>query len=159
LPAIVKGETVVETLHEMAKIIRHLIFDFGRFGFVRALPNFAKPPVDTRISQRIKKLASGLDRTEFEIPDGMTDVRFWPMGIGGRPHDPLADTGDRLLVVYPFVSRGRLEELAEGRKEVIVVSAVSELARLARKPKGVGRFYGLTDRAIVEVDSENEAKP
>ena len=131
----------------------------GLTEFVRALPRFARPPIDTRISQRVEKLASELDRTEFELPNGMTDLRFWPMGIGGRTHDPLAETGDRLLVVSPFVSLGRLEELAQGHKEVTVVSAVRELARLGRKPKGVGRFYGLKDRAMVEADSEHEEKP
>ncbi len=127
--------------------------------FVRTLPSFARTLVDTRISQRVEKLASELDRTEFELPNGMTDLRFWPMGIGGRAHDPLAETGDQLLIVSPFVSLGRLEELAQGHKEVTVVSAVHELARLARKPNGVGRFYGLKERAIVEVDSEHEEKP
>jgi len=127
--------------------------------FVRALPSFATTLVDTQISQRVEKLASELDRTEFELPNDMTDLRFWPMGIDGRARDPLSGNGDRLLIVSPFVSLGRLEELAQGHKEVTVVSAVGELARLARKPIGVGRFYGLRERAIVEVDSEHEEKP
>jgi hypothetical protein len=131
----------------------------GLSEFVRALPSFATTPVDERITQRIEKLASELDRTELELPSGMTDLRFWPMGIGGRARDPLANAGDRLLVVSPFVSLSRLEELAQRHKEVTVVSAVSELSCLTRKPKGVGRFYGLTDRAMIEVDSEHEEKP
>jgi hypothetical protein len=131
----------------------------GLSDFVRALPTFATPPVNTQISQRTERLASELDRTEFELPNGMTDLRFWPMGIDDRVRDPLAVKGDRLLVVSPFVSLRRLEELAEGREEVALVSARSELARLARKPKGIGRFFGLKDRAVLEVDSEHEEKP
>ena len=79
------------------------------------------------IAQRVETLASELERTEFELPDGMTDLRFWPLGIGGRSRDPLAEAGDRLLVVSPFVTLGRLEELADGRKDVTVVSTSNAL--------------------------------
>jgi hypothetical protein len=132
----------------------------GLVDFVRALPRFAsRRPIETSISQRVETLASELERTEFELPDGMTNLRFWPMGIGGRPRDPLAESGDRLLVVSPFVTLGRLEELADGRKNVMVVSTSNALAHLARRPKGVSKFYSLIDRAMLEVDSEHEEKP
>ena len=132
----------------------------GLVDFVRALPRFARrQPVEASISQRVEILASELERTEFNLPDGMTDVRFWPLGIGGRARDPLAEAGDRLLVVSPFVTLGRLEELADGRKDVTVVSTSNALAHLARRPKGVSKFYSLTERAMLEVDSEHEEKP
>ncbi len=89
----------------------------------------------------------------------MTDLRFWPMGIGGRARDPLAEAGDRLLIVSPFVTLGRLEELADGRRDVTVVSTAMALASLSRKPTGVGKFYSLADRAKIEIDSEHEEKP
>ena len=129
----------------------------GLVDFVRALPRFARrQPIDASIAQRVETLASELERTEFELPDGVTDLRFWPLGIGGRARDPLAEAGDRLLVVSPFVTLGRLEELAVGRKDMTVVSTSNALAHLARRPKGVSKFYSLTDRAMLEVDSEHE---
>jgi hypothetical protein len=132
----------------------------GLVDFVRALPRHARrQPIDASIARRVETLASELERTEFELPDGMTDLRFWPMGIGGRARDPLAEAGDRLLIVSPFLTLGRLEELTDGRKDVTVVSTSNALAYLARRPKGVSKFYSLTDRAILEVDSEHEEKP
>ena len=132
----------------------------GVAEFVRALPRLARrQPMDASIAQRIETLASELERTEFELPDGMTDLRFWPMGIGGRARDPLADAGDRLLVVSPFVTLGRLEELADGRKDVTVVSTANALAHLARRPKGISKFYSLSDRAMLEGDAEHEEAP
>lgn len=132
----------------------------GLVDFVRALPRLARrQPIGASISRRVETLASELERTEFELPDGITDLRFWPLGIGGRAHDPLAEAGDRLLVLSPFVTLGRLEDLADGRKDVTVVSTPSALAHLARRPKGVSKFYSLTDRAMLEVDSEHEEKP
>ncbi len=132
----------------------------GLVDFVRALPRLVRrQPVEASIAQRIETLASELERTELGLPDGLTDLRFWPLGIGGRSRDPLADAGDRLLIVSPFVTLGRLEELADGRKDVTVVSTANALAHLARRPKGIGKFYSLTERAMLEVDSEREEKP
>jgi len=133
----------------------------GLADFVRALPRFAKrQPIEKSIAQRIEMLASELERTEFDLPEGMTDLRFWPMGIGGRVRDPLRDAGGRLLIMSPFVSLRRLEKLASGRKDVTVVSTSNALAHLKQRPKGVGGFYSLSDRAMLEVvDSENEGKP
>lgn len=132
----------------------------GLADFVRALPSLStRQPVEASISKRVETLASELQRTEFELPDGIKDLRFWPMGIGGRRRDPLAGAGDRLLVVSPFVTLGRLEELADGRKDVTVVSTSSALAYLSRRPEGVKKFYCLADRAILEVDSEREDTP
>ena len=105
----------------------------GLVDFVRALPRVAlRQPVDPGISQRLETLAAELERTEFNLPDGMTDVRSWPLGIGDRLRDPLAEAGSRLLVVSPFLTLGRLEELAGGRKDVTVVSTATALAHLAR---------------------------
>jgi hypothetical protein len=129
----------------------------GLVDFVRALPHIAiRRSIEPSISLRVETLASELERTEFELPDGMTDIHFWPLGIGGRLRDPLADAGSRLLVVSPFITLGKVEELAEGRKEVIVVSTAESLAHLARRPDGVGKFYCLNDRAIIESDTESE---
>ncbi len=111
------------------------------------------------VIQRVETLAAELERTEFELPDGIKDLRFWPLGIGGRARDPLAEAGSRLLVVSPFLTLGRLEELAEGRKDVTLVSTANALTHLARKPKGVGAFYSLLDRAMLEPDPETEETP
>jgi len=132
----------------------------GLVDFVRALPRFARSrPIGTKISKRLEILASELGRTEFNLPDGMTDLRFWPMGIGGRRRDPLAEARERLLVVSPFVTLGRLEEMADGREDVTLISTPCALAHLARRPKGVSKFYSLIDRAMIEVNSELDEKP
>ena len=104
----------------------------------------------------MEMLAADLERTEFDLPDGMTDLRFWPLGIGERVRDPLAEAGSRLLVVSPFLTLGRLEELADGRKDVAVVSTATALAHLARRPNGVGKFYSLLDRAMLEVEADSK---
>jgi hypothetical protein len=101
----------------------------GLVEFVRALPRAAGEPVKPPIAERVETVATELERTEFELPDGMTELHFWPMGIGRRERDPLAEVGDRLLIVSPFLSLSRLEELADGRREVAVVSSAGELAR------------------------------
>lgn len=131
----------------------------GLVDFVRALPGFAKQTVPELVAKRIETLSAELERTEFDLPDGMTDLRFWPLGIGTKRQDPLDGAGERLLVVSPFVTVGRLEELSDGRKDVTLVSTASALAHLSRKPNGIKKFYSLLDRAMLEVDPESEDKP
>ena len=63
--------------------------------FVRALPGADTEAPSEALGARVELLASELERTEFELPDGFTDLRFWPVGIGGRSRDPLAEAGDR----------------------------------------------------------------
>ena len=129
----------------------------GLVDFVRALPGLAtRKPVNVSITQRVEMLAAELERTELELPDGISDLRFWPLGIGARDRDPLAEAGDRLLVVSPFITLGRLEDLAKGRSDVTLVSTSCALARLTRRPAGVKKFYSLADRAMLESDTERE---
>lgn len=129
-------------------------------AFIRALPRMAtRQPIDAAISTRIETLASEVERTEFELPNEFTDVRFWPLGIGGRNPDPLADAGSRLLIVSPFLTLGRLEKLAEGRKDVTLVSSAYGLGGLQRKPEGISKFFVLSDRAQIEVDPDSDEKP
>lgn len=129
----------------------------GLVEFVRTLPGLAtRKPVNTLVTQRVETLAAELERTKFELPDGITDLRFWPLGIGARDRDPLAEVGDRLLVVSPFITLGRLEDLAKGRSDVTLVSTSNALAHLTRRPEGVKQFYSLTERAMLESDTERE---
>jgi hypothetical protein len=93
------------------------------------------------------------------LPEGFTDFRFWPIGTGTRARDPLAEAGDRLLIVSPFISQARLEELADGRGDVTLVSSGSEIDRLPEKPKGVGKVYRLLERATIEFDPEQDERP
>jgi hypothetical protein len=111
------------------------------------------------VAERVEFIAGELERTEFEPPDGFTDLRFWPLGIGRRSPNPLAETGARLLVVSPFVTVGRLEGLADGRSDVTLASTSAALGGLARRPAGITKFYSLLERATIEADAEHEEKP
>jgi hypothetical protein len=132
----------------------------GLSAFVRALPRLAtRRPVVASVQQRADALAGELERVEFELPDGIKEMRFWPLGVGGRTRDPLEGTGDRLLVVSPFITLGRLERLTDGRETVTLVSTPNALGCLARLPRGVSKFYTLLERATIEGDAEHEPRP
>ena len=78
--------------------------------------------------------ADELSRVRFEVPDGFEGFRFWPLGIDGRKETkPFAETRiQRLLIVSPFVTAGRLEALGskEHGKDHILVSRLEELERI-----------------------------
>jgi hypothetical protein len=129
--------------------------------FVRALPSFA---VGHRVSaasvDRLNRLAEEVERVEFEPPPNVSDIAFVPLGLSGRRGDPLKNLRKtkRLLVVSPFVVAGQLDELAEGRSEMWVVSTRAQLEGLSHKPKGQVCFFALKDRLRSE-PADGEAAP
>lgn len=126
----------------------------GLVEFVRALPGFVtRKPLDPVVVQRVERLASELERTEFEVPSGFDDaLKFWPLGLPGKQPEPLRDLGNRLLVVSPFLTVGRLNDIAEGCRDVSLVSTSTALNTLARKPDGITRYYTLAERAVMDRD-------
>lgn len=129
----------------------------GLVDFVRALPRFVtRQPLADAIAKRVERLASELERTEFDVPDHFEELRFWPLGVGGRAADPLPEVGSRLLVVSPFLTLGRLESLADSCDEMTLVSTLPALSALTRKPEAIKRFYNLVDQAVLEGNPEGE---
>lgn len=117
--------------------------------FVRSLPSTALVPSEA-VDTRTRELANELVKVRFELPDGISEMRFWPMGLGASKKGPFQEIGKRLLVVAPFVGVTAVERLAEGTSECHVVSTVPQLAALSRRPDGVSKFFVLNERAVAE---------
>jgi hypothetical protein len=94
--------------------------------FVDALPGLARR-MDTKRAEAVHELAEELLAVDFELPNGVSDLRFWPLGIRGLPSWPFDEDGwahSRLLVVSPFLSPGLLARLrAPGASNVLVSRA------------------------------------
>lgn len=74
------------------------------------LPDLAvRPDVLTPESVAdVQRIAQELKVVKWELPEGVEEIRFWPMGMDGRRSWPFADRLDRLLVVSPFLTDGFL---------------------------------------------------
>lgn len=89
--------------------------------FVRSLPGRAVQRVAAERIEEISDLAASVTDVRWELPEGASELRFWPLGMGGAKPDL---TGDRLLVVSPFLSVDTVADLArQGQKHVLVSRA------------------------------------
>jgi hypothetical protein len=120
----------------------------GLVDFLKALPLMAKSRLATERHSAVMELAESLRRVEWELPDGVSDVRFWPLGLPGTRKRPLDDlfTGNRHLVISPFLTSDGLDCVVRpGSRgsEVVLVSRAEELDKLA-----VGSLNGYDVRVL-----------
>ena len=73
----------------------------------------------------LDRLAKEVERVEFEPPGDLDLIAFHPLGLDERRRDPFEGRRDRMLVISPFLGRGRVEELIDDRG--ILVSSQAEL--------------------------------
>jgi len=101
------GKPVTEAQH-------HALGDF-----FDSLPELALSPLSTTRSAEIGQLAEELRSVQWELPPGVETLSFHPMGKG---LDALAITGDRVLVMSPFLSRSTVQTLGSGSGANVLVS-------------------------------------
>jgi hypothetical protein len=131
--------------------------------FVASLPGFAVQEAAQSVRERAIRLSEEIDTVEFALPEGFSDLTFWPMGIDDLPVWPFGQPGSRLLVISPFATSGCLDRLATTTRECTLVSTRDELMKLRYRPEGFAGFRVLHDAAVAEfldseaADSEREA--
>lgn len=127
--------------------------------FFDALPRMAIREAEPAVVERAQRFAYELRRVEFrdDLPAGITDLEFHPIGVPGRPRShPITGRIERLLVVSPFVSASELRNLADRNRNDVLVSRADELAKLpASALSGFGEVLALNPEAIEP--SEDEA--
>ncbi len=107
--------------------------------FFDALPDMVlRQPVHPTAAARIAILAQELPRVAFDCPAGVTEVLFHPMGYGPKQVDPIVASADRILVVSPFLTPGRVGALGARGTENVLVSTIGALATMS--PKDLARF-------------------
>ena len=101
--------------------------------FVTALPGLAatRLPPDRRAA--VVALAEELRRVAWDLPAGVREARFHPIGIQGSRAFPVEEhfDGDRTLAISPFVRAGALRQLFGSRAgQAVLVSRGEELDAL-----------------------------
>lgn len=98
--------------------------------FVEALPKMAIRGVSKSWKKRINDLAYEIRRVDFELPDMVEQLQFWPIGID-PDSDPEKDwpfgESKRTLVISPFLSGTALADLASTGTQVELVSRAEQL--------------------------------
>jgi len=110
---------------ERAYSVNHPLGDF-----IKALPTLAIRPVSPQIQKNIEKVQYELRRTSFELPADFNEIKFWPMGIYGYTNDPLTLDYRRILIMSPFLSKGRLDRLSEYGSDHVLISRDESLGKI-----------------------------
>lgn len=124
--------------------------------FVKHLPHMTLQALPASIVARIEQIQHEIRRVEFDHPEGMTLVAFWPLGIPGHQRWPFANARDRFLVISPFLAPGTLVALTPTAGRGVLVSRADSLSALA--PELLARFEQVLvfDPAVDDADVESE---
>jgi hypothetical protein len=128
--------------------------------FVGALSGMAVRAADPRVKERVSQFERELRRVDFrdDLPPGVSEIAFHPLGIEGHMRHPIRGRADRLLVISPFLSASQLDALSSGGEgDDILVSRADELAKLSRKDlDGFSQVFALSPAAVETLEGETE---
>tara|TARA_R110002072_G_scaffold135053_1_gene276187 strand:- start:4954 stop:6840 length:1887 start_codon:yes stop_codon:yes gene_type:complete len=121
--------------------------------FIQRLPALTLYPADKALKDDIESIASDIACTEFDLPQGFDQLRFWPLGLGGQDW-PYPEKVDRLLAISPFLASKHLRRLADLTKERTLVSRVDSLAALEQRDLDGFRCLVMTSDVDLDADQE-----
>jgi hypothetical protein len=126
--------------------------------FVAALPPMCLRSPSRDLLKKVDRFQRELRKVRFELPEGFTDVAFWPLGVGEYTSWPFETVDERLLVISPFIEPGCLKRLTHAGKGHILVSRLEELDAVSRGSLRLfKRVFTLPLDADREVEDEEVA--
>ena len=124
--------------------------------FVRALPGLAVTPLSPDRHTILTELAEELRRVEWELPNGVREVRFHPIGLRYSRRFPVEEhfRGYRKLVISPFVREGAIRRIFRMRsgQTAVLISRGAELNALPTDALDHVDVFELDPTASLAVD-------
>ena len=128
--------------------------------FIAALPSLAVTPLQRDRKAALDALAAELRRVEWELPDGVREMSFHPVGLPGSRAFAVREhfSGYRRLVISPFVRAGSLQRLFEAVPDgaAVLVSRGEELDALPSGALDGIEVYELDPMASLSADEAEE---
>ena len=128
--------------------------------FVRALPGLAVTPVAPGRQAILAELADELRRVEWELPSGVREIRFHPIGLPYARRFPVEEhfSGYRKLVISPFVREGAIRRIFPPRsgRRYALISRGAELDALPEDALEHVDVYELDPTASLAGDDDEE---
>ncbi len=124
--------------------------------FVRALRALAVTPLSPGRHAILTELAEELRRVEWELPDGVHEARFHPIGLRYARRFPVEEhfSGYRKLVISPFVREGAIRRIFRMRagQTAVLISRGGELNDLPADALDRADVYELDPTASLAGD-------
>ena len=125
--------------------------------FLTALPSLAVSPPRQAAVEAVTRMADELMHVDFALPEGVTGIKLFALGLDKQSPWPFDVTLDRISVVSPFVEKSLLERLAKQTTIEHLVARLPELQKLdPRVFKGIGAAHFLIDDAQPEAGSSDQ---
>lgn len=127
--------------------------------FIAALPAMVED-LPENLQDRIEQMQHEIRRVAFDLPQGFESAAFHPIGIGNKNADPISGRIDRILVISPFLTEGRLDSLASLGRESMLVSRLDSIQKIpANCLRKFSERFCLKEEAISEQDGSDIANP
>ncbi len=131
-------------------------------GFFAALFGLAVSDLPSKRSDALAELAEDLRRVHWDLPDGVREVRFHPIGLQGGKSFQVEEHfgGYRQLVISPFVRDGLMQRVLDsgtGRKAVLI-SLGEGLQALSEEVLDRLDAYELDSAAQLSLDDTEEVR-
>lgn len=126
--------------------------------FIESLPGLVaeKLPEDTQ--KRIELMQYEIRRVKFDLPQDFNEIVFHPIGIYNKKNNPLSGRIDRLLVISPFLTEGRLDILSSLGGKSILISRLDSLQKVsAGCLQKFSELFCLKEGAILERDESEDS--
>ena len=130
--------------------------------FIAALSGSAVNDLPPGRSDALAELAEDLRRVQWELPNGVREVRFHPIGLPGERSFPVEEhfTGYRQLVISPFVRDGLMRRVLTSRSSpnAVLISRGEALHALPEDVLDRLDAYELDSAAQLSLDDAEEER-
>ena len=125
--------------------------------FIRSLQEMVVQELPDNTKSTLVGLANEIAHVEFQLPDHIDDIDFWPLGLpGAQDVWPFPSRSDRGLVIAPFISERTLDQLNISSDQTLV-SRIDSLATLDPGQMGGYEIFALSEGA--DFEQEESAEP
>jgi hypothetical protein len=125
--------------------------------FISMLPNLAIRTIPETVISFVQLIANEIRRVKFELPAGIDDIRFWPLGMSAKDQWPYKVSTRPILIMSPFLKAETISKLSEQREAVTLISRPDELIKLPKEMlSGISRKFILDQGAEVLDEADGQ---